>query len=221
MKSHAFRSSLIAVAATGALSLGASSFAQDAPGSVPVDQLYPGQLTVNVDLGDPARRVFRVHETIPVKSGPFTLLYPEWIPGGHAPSGPIRNVAGLTITEAQRAVEAAYRDGRFLRSPQVSISVEDYALREVSIQGQVKAPGRYVLPVETTFSVLELVTKAGGFTDIAKGSAVVVTRIGPDGQKVTFTVDVDGVIRGRKSSKSSDNLLLEPGDIVYVPERII
>jgi polysaccharide export outer membrane protein len=131
------------------------------------------------------------------------------------------HVAGLTVNEAQRAVEAAYRDGRFLRDPQVSISVEDYALREVSIQGQVKAPGRYVLPVEATFSVLELVTKAGGFTDIAKGSAVVVTRIGPDGQKITFTVDVDGVIRGRKSSKSSDNLLLEPGDIVYVPERII
>ena len=131
------------------------------------------------------------------------------------------HVAGLTINEAQRAVEAAYRDGRFLRNPQVSISIEDYALREVSIQGQVKAPGRYVLPAETTFSVLELVTKAGGFTDIAKGSAVVITRVGPDGQKVTFTVDVDGVIRGRKSSQSSDNLLLEPGDIVYVPERII
>lgn len=131
-------------------------------------------------------------------------------------------VAGLTVNEAQKAIENAYRDGRFLRNPQVTVTVEDYAAREVSIQGQVKAPGRYLLPVESTFSVVELVTKAGGFTDIAKGTAVVVTRITADGKKVTFTVDVDSSIRGKKSSRAdSTPLLLEPGDIVYVPERLI
>jgi polysaccharide biosynthesis/export protein len=130
-------------------------------------------------------------------------------------------VAGLTVNEAQKAIETAYQEGRFLRNPQANVSVEDYAPREVSIQGQVKAPGRYLLPVESTFSILELVTKAGGLTDIAKGSSVVVTRIAADGKKTTFTVDVDGLIRGKKSSKSTDNLLLEPGDIVYVPESII
>ena len=84
-----------------------------------------------------------------------------------------------------------------------------------------KAPGRYLLPVESTFSILDLVTKAGGLTDIAKATAVIVTRISIDGKKTTFTVDVDGLIRGKKSAKSADNLLLEPGDIVYVPESII
>lgn len=131
------------------------------------------------------------------------------------------HVAGLTVNEAQKAIEDAYRNGRYLRNPQANVSVEDYAPREVSIQGQVKAPGRYLLPVESTFSILDLVTKAGGLTDIAKATAVVVTRIGADGKKTTFTVDVDSLIRGKKSSKSADNLLLEPGDIVYVPESII
>lgn len=131
-------------------------------------------------------------------------------------------VAGLTVNEAQKAIEKAYREGRFLRNPQVAIAIEDYAPREVSIQGQVKAPGRFLLPIESTFSVVELVTKAGGLTDIAKGSAVVITRISPDGKKSTFTVDVDSVIRGRKGSSSDHTaFLLEPGDIVYVPERII
>lgn len=131
-------------------------------------------------------------------------------------------VAGLTVNEAQRAIEQAYRDGRFLRNPQATISIEDYAPREVSIQGQVKAPGRYLLPIESTFSAVELVTKAGGLTDIAKGSAVVVTRITADGKKVTFTVDVEGAIRGRKGNTAENSSLpLEPGDIVYVPERII
>ncbi|EIL97816.1 putative protease with the C-terminal PDZ domain [Rhodanobacter sp. 115] len=98
MKIPAFRSSLIAAAVIGALSLSAASFAQDASRPAPVDQPYPGTLAVKVDLTDAAKRIFRVHETIPVKSGPFTLLYPEWIPGEHAPSGPIQNVAGLIIT---------------------------------------------------------------------------------------------------------------------------
>lgn len=133
------------------------------------------------------------------------------------------HVAGLTVTEAQKAVEQAYRDGRFLRNPQATIAIEDYAPREVSIQGQVKAPGRYLLPIESTFSIVELVTKAGGLTDIAKGTSVVVTRIRPDGQKETYVIDVDSIIRGKKAANSGDNtsLLLEPGDIVYVPERII
>src|SRR5690606_8924385 len=78
-------------------------------------------------------------------------------------------VAGMTVAEAQRAIENAYREGRYLRNPQATIAIEDYAPREVSISGQVKAPGRYLLPIESTFSIVELVTKAGGLTDIAKG----------------------------------------------------
>ncbi|HYD84016.1 MAG TPA: polysaccharide biosynthesis/export family protein [Opitutus sp.] len=131
-------------------------------------------------------------------------------------------VAGMTVAEAQHAIEKAYRDGRYLRNPQASIAIEDYAPREVSISGQVKAPGRYLLPIESTFSIVELVTKAGGLTDIAKGTNVIVTRTSSDGKMTTLTVDVDALIRGRKSN-NPDNaaILLEPGDVVYVPERII
>lgn len=131
-------------------------------------------------------------------------------------------VAGMTVAEAQRAIEQAYRDGRYLRNPQATISVEDYAPREVSISGQVKAPGRYLLPIESTLSIIELVTKAGGLTDIAKGTSVVISRTAPDGKITTITVDVDSLIRGRRSSiPNNAAILLEPGDVVYVPERII
>ncbi len=105
-------------------------------------------------------------------------------------------IGGLTVVEAQNAIENAYKDGRFLRNPQVTVSVEEYAPREVSIQGRVRNPGRYTLPIESTLTVVELVTKAGGIDDIGKGSAVTVTRILPDGTKKVFTVDVDSVIRG-------------------------
>ena len=95
---HPLRSSLIAAAVAGVLALSAAAVAQDAQRAPPVDQPYAGLLTVNVDLTDAPKRMFRVHETIPVKPGAFTLLYPEWIPGEHAPSGPVQNVAGLIIT---------------------------------------------------------------------------------------------------------------------------
>lgn len=132
-------------------------------------------------------------------------------------------VVGMTINEAERAIENAYREGRFLRNPQVTINVEGYAPREVTIGGQVKAPGRYPLPLETTMTLLELVSKAGGFSDTAKGTAVRVTRILPDGSTTTTTVhDVESILRGRKDSRAEDSsLTLEADDIVYVPERII
>lgn len=127
-----------------------------------------------------------------------------------------------TITEAEKIIADAYRDGRYLRDPQVTITVEEYAPREVSIQGQVRSPSRYTLPIEQTMTVLELVTKAGGFTDTAKGTAVTVTRINADGTKQVFTVDVASMIKGKDKDKTDDgSLILLPGDIVYVPERII
>lgn len=130
-------------------------------------------------------------------------------------------IGGLTLAQAQGVIETAYKEGRYLRKPQVTLTVEEYAPREVSIQGAIVNPGRFVLPVESTFTVVELVTKAGGFTDIAKGTAVSVTRIAPDGSKQVFTVDVESLIRGRKGARPAEDILLLPGDIVYVPESLI
>lgn len=131
-------------------------------------------------------------------------------------------IGGMTVAEAQTAIENAYKEGRFLRNPQVTISVEEYAPREVSISGAIRSAGRYTLPVESTFTVVELVTKAGGITDIGKGTAVTVTRILPDGTKKVFTIDVDAAIKGKKNTKEEDSsFMLLPGDNVYVPERLI
>ena len=131
-------------------------------------------------------------------------------------------VFGLTLHDAEQAIARAYREGRYLRNPQVTVTVEGYAVREISVQGQVKNPQRVVLPPEATMTVLEAVTKCGGFTDTAKGTEVRVTRVGPDGKVQVFIVDIDSLIKGKDRAKSDDDsLLLLPGDIIYVPERII
>jgi hypothetical protein len=75
---------------------GSSALAQDLP--APVDQPYQGTLGLTVDLTDAPKNIYHVRETIPVAAGPLTLFYPKWIPGEHSPSGPIQNVAGLTIS---------------------------------------------------------------------------------------------------------------------------
>ncbi len=135
--------------------------------------------------------------------------------------GPVE-VAGMTIEQAEVAVENAYRDQRFLRDPQVTIIVEEYAAREVIVQGEVVQPGRIPLPIESGMTVLDAITKAGGFTDLAKGDAVTVTRTLPDGTKQTTTVDVKNVLRGRKTADETDSsMLLLPDDIVYVPMKFI
>lgn len=56
-------------------------------------------ITLVVDASQaPTQNIVRTHETIPVKSGPLTLYYPEWIPGEHGPVGPIQNLAELVVT---------------------------------------------------------------------------------------------------------------------------
>ena len=68
------------------------------PIPAPVDSPYLGTISLSVDLTDVSDRVLNVKESIPVKAGEITLLYPQWLPGTHSPSNPVGNLAGLVIT---------------------------------------------------------------------------------------------------------------------------
>src|SRR4051812_38773380 len=54
-------------------------------------------------------------------------------------------VGGLTVIEVQKVIQEAYKTARILRNAQVTVNVVEYAPREVSIQGQIRNPGRYTL----------------------------------------------------------------------------
>ncbi len=65
----------------------------------PQDTPYPGTMLLKVDARDHQQGIFRVTQTIPVaKAGRLTLLYPEWLPGNHAPRGEIEKLTGLEFT---------------------------------------------------------------------------------------------------------------------------
>ena len=132
------------------------------------------------------------------------------------------HVGGLTVPEAQAAVETSYKDNRILRNPQVAINIELYSPREVSIGGMIKTPGKYPLLPEAVLTLKDLVLRAGGFTDTANGRKVRVSRTLPDGSVKIFVKDIDSVIKSRGSATSVDgSFVLEPGDVIYVDEKII
>jgi predicted metalloprotease with PDZ domain len=85
--------------------LAALAFAGSAPslagGRTPAS---PGPVDLTVRLPHPSQRIFEVHEGMPVQPGSLTLYYPKWIPGDHAPDGPIGDLMGLEITAGRKRI---------------------------------------------------------------------------------------------------------------------
>ncbi|HEX4450927.1 MAG TPA: hypothetical protein VH143_08670 [Kofleriaceae bacterium] len=101
---------LIALAGVGAASPGPQPLAPTAAIPSPRDEPYPGTLRIAIDVSDVTRRIYRVHEDIPVRqAGDLVLLYPRWLPGTHAPEGAIDRFAGLVV-QANHVALAWTRD---------------------------------------------------------------------------------------------------------------
>jgi len=52
-------------------------------------------ITIAVDATHAPRKIFHASLKIPASAGDLTLYYPKWIPGEHAPDGPVVDLAGL------------------------------------------------------------------------------------------------------------------------------
>lgn len=68
-----------------------------------------GAVALTVELPNPEQQILYVHEVMPVRPGPVTLYYPKYIPGDHAPDGPIEAMMGLEITAGGQRI-AWHRD---------------------------------------------------------------------------------------------------------------
>jgi len=120
-------------------------------------------------------------------------------------------VGGLTANAAAEALRTCLSDG-FLRRPQVSVLVKEYNSKKVFIFGEVQKPGTFLF--EDGMSVVQAITLAGGFTRNASQNSTSVTRH-VAGEEVKVKVNVQDIALGK-----APNVLLEPGDIVYVPESM-
>lgn len=133
--------------------------------------------------------------------------------GGHIQfplAGPVV-AGGLTATEVSGNVTRALA-GNYLKNPQVAVILKDVQSRKVSVLGQVDEPGTFTY--QESMTIVEAVSKAGGFTKLAERRRVKVTRL-QNGADQTFVVDVDRILEGGAS-----NLMLRPGDVVFIPESL-
>ena len=62
-------------------------------------------IRLRVDATEAPRRLYHAEISIPAAPGPMTLFYPKWIPGEHAPTGPITDLAGLKVFSGGRNID--------------------------------------------------------------------------------------------------------------------
>lgn len=121
-------------------------------------------------------------------------------------------VEGLTVPELTDKLQGAY--AKILRDPVITVSPRDFEKPYFIAAGQVGKPGKYDLRGDLT--VTEAVAIAGGFTDKSKHSEVAVYRPTADGR---FEVKVLNVKKLLASHNLSEDMRLQPGDVVYVPQN--
>ena len=126
------------------------------------------------------------------------------------------DVKGKSLRQAEDLIRALYaRD--YLVNPQINVVVIEYAKRTVNVIGQVNQPGAVLFPQEQGLTLLDAISRAGGFSRLANRTQVKLTRTNADGKSDTFVIDADDLIKGR----SSNNWPLLVNDIVFIPERIL
>lgn len=121
-------------------------------------------------------------------------------------------VEGLTVPELTEALREAY--AKILHDPVITVSPRDFEKPFFVAAGQVGKPGKYDL--HSALTVTEAIAVAGGFTEKSKHSEVAVYRPVAEGG---FEVRVLNVKKLLASHNLSEDLRLQPGDIVYVPQN--
>jgi len=130
------------------------------------------------------------------------------------------SLAGRTLREAEKSVRERYLEAGYFVNPHVMLSVSEYGEQFVTILGQVNRPDRIPMSIESgSIGLVEAITQAGGFTRLARDDAVQVTRQTATGAERHLTIDVRAFL-GRRGRVGSDEFQLQPGDVVFVPERL-
>ncbi len=160
------------------------------------------------DLGPGDKFNLRVfHE--PELSGAFTV----------SPDGTINypyigriSVIGKTCADLEGEITQGLRQG-FLADPAVSCTITEYTSKQIFIFGDVKSPGAY--PYRSRATIVEAIALAGGFEVRAQRNEILLTRQS-SGEPLQVKVPVQDIVEGRRR-----NLLLMPGDIIFVPRSVL
>ena len=122
------------------------------------------------------------------------------------------NVQGQTVPELTETLRGVY--GKFLNDPLISVSLKDFEKPYFVADGQVGKPGKYDL--RGTVTLTQAIAIAGGFTDKSRHSQVLLFR------RVSsqwMHAEIINVKKMEKSGKLTEDVLLHPGDMLFVPKN--
>jgi protein involved in polysaccharide export with SLBB domain len=120
-------------------------------------------------------------------------------------------VAGLRTGEIQQLIVGKLKD-KYLKDPQVVVTVKDRNSQKIAVLGQVTKPGQ--VPYYPNMTIVDAIASAGGFTGIAAKNSVNLRR--EAGGKIEMhTYPVADISEGR-----SPNVMVLPGDVLVVDERV-
>ena len=124
----------------------------------------------------------------------------------------------LTTRQVEQNITAKLIAAKIVKNPQVSVFVQQYRGRRVTVLGEVVKPGQYEIPGRT--SLLDLISMALG-TSQSAGYQLTVFRkeIGPGGKETTRKIPVD-LDRLLNAGDLAQDVELKSGDTVYVPKAI-
>jgi len=120
-------------------------------------------------------------------------------------------VRGLTPNQVADLIRTKLAEG-YIRDPVVSVLLKESNSKKIFVFGQVRAPGTF--PYDDNMTVVQAITLAGGFSDIADKDKTYVTRL-QEGAERKYTIPISKILDGRRR-----NFPLRPGDIVFVPETL-
>jgi polysaccharide export outer membrane protein len=116
--------------------------------------------------------------------------------------------AGEIDDELTRALGKDY-----LVDPQVTVDVHEYQSQSVTLLGEVRTPGRYVL--KRNMRLVDLLAEAGGPSKEA-GSEILVHRAAADGPGEQFAVPLEALFQ---RDNDEANMVLHGGDVITIAER--
>jgi polysaccharide export outer membrane protein len=122
------------------------------------------------------------------------------------------HVSGSTIPQLTTMLQNAFE--KILFEPKISLLLKDFQKPYFTVTGQVQRPGKYDLRGETT--VGEAIAVAGGFTEKSKHSHVVLFRRVSSEWTEARVLDVKKMFN---SGNLSEDLVLRPGDLVFIPQN--
>ena len=120
-------------------------------------------------------------------------------------------VAGLRTGEIQQLLMSKLRD-KYLKDPQVVVTVKDRNSQKISVLGQVARPGQ--VSYYPNMTIVDAIASAGGFTGIAAKNSVNLRREAA-GKIEMHVYPVADISEGR-----SQNVMVLPGDVLVVDERV-